>query len=551
MNWFKRVFIFTICLCFIPFTACEKDNPKIEDETPNYTLDSYEFENIYTNTSDIRELEIYDIDDPSASNIEEYIINKEIGKRNYLKIEVESEVEVVGWIKYSNPNNSSETNEEKFFIPYGDKEFTTFLDAFRGGAFGNFEKRIDSISFQSVDSTKSGHIMLKKVGISDRTYNVKEMMYIEDGTAKFGTALDYGGCIKYFERTDINVIEYIDNSGNTRIDYDIDPESIPDDKLISEHVNVINIYDLGREVQPSYYLNVKEENGWKPKTAYKYDSITGRAEYNPIQCGAVGDVEKGLVVNPQIIDYSYSSDKIWVKSKGQDWMFVNDQAQGYIESTYTFGRDGVLIVDNSYVDFYQFVHLENTEARSQETPATYVSYVFNRYYCETKNRIINDPTVGAIDSKVKVVVQDPTQTIDTSVSHYYAIKSQFMRNSCDWMAFINDQYFGVGIFTPEADLYMGSHGLQASKYSEAQNHKYSKDHFSFGENELTPTYAALNYSYMNTAFLRKMVEFIPFKYSYALYIGTVDEMREMFSLTKKDGLTNENLTMGENTWPRN
>ena len=49
---------------------------------------------------------------------------------------------------------------------------------------------------------------------------------------------------------------------------------------------------------------------------------------------------------------------------------------------------------------------------------------------------------------------------------------------------------------------------------------------------------------------RRMIEYVPLEYSYAIYIGDVDEMDEAFATAKENGLTNENLTSEKGTWPR-
>lgn len=525
-------------------------NSQKKEETPNYTPDTYNFKKYYSNTGSFT-FDRYLENTPALCRIVTYKINKSIGKSTFFKIELETDCNLVGWIAYCDSNNKEKTNVEKFFIEEGDKEFCSFFDSFRSGAFGAFEnKDILSIAFQSVDSTKEGKFTFKSFSAVEREYS-HEKMYIDDGTLKFGTSVNYGGCIEWVERIDINVIEYIDSGGNVRIDKDIDPSMVSSNRLISSNVNMVNTYDLGREIQPSYYLKVnKENNGYNPLTEYKYESITGTFSYNPIQCGGVGDIEKGIVTEPQIIDYVYKQDHIYFKTKGQDWMFVNDQAQGYIEANYHFGDDGLLIVDNSYIDFYQFTNLNsvNNPMSGQETPATYFVYPLNYFYCETKSRTINDPYVGP-QGYGNSVVEDPASTAPSPGTYFYGFKANNMKNNCDWIANVNDQKFGAGIFMPNADYYIDSRGQPSCAYSDRQNCTYSKRFYDFGD-KLTPSYAASNYNYMNPQLRRRMIEFVALEYQYAIYVGDVSEMREAFANAKEQGLTNDNLTLSENTWPK-
>jgi len=523
---------------------------KAKEETPKYTKDSYNFTVIYSN-SGVVYFDQYRENDQDNCKKFIYKINKSIGECNYIKLEFETNTNVVGWLTYHDSEDATKTNTEKFFLAKGDTEFTSFLDCYRDGAYGNFKTKIvDTISFQGVDSSEKGRFVFKSFSTGDKEY-LNGRMYIDDGTIKLGTSNKYGGAVEYLERIDINVIEYLDAGGNVRIDRDIDPSSIEPSRLISSNVNLVNIYDYGREIQPSYYLQVdKEINNYHPKTKYNYPSISGNFQYNPIQCGGVGDSETKLRVGAQVIDYVYKADYIYIKTKAQDWMFVNDQSQGYVEVKYHFGDDGLLIVDNSYLDFYQFTNLNSTDnpMSGQETPATYFVYPLNYYYIQTKSRTIFDCNIGAIGGGT-TPIESPSTSIPSAGEYYYAIRSSFLKNKCDWMANVNDQKFGCGIFMPNADYFVGSHGTLSTQYNAPANHTYNKLFYDFTD-QLVPSYAVSNYNYLNPQLRRRMVEFIPLEYQYAIYIGDTSEMSEAFENAKDNGLTNENLTMAEGTWPK-
>lgn len=62
--------------------------------------------------------------------------------------------------------------------------------------------------------------------------------------------------------------------------------------------------------------------------------------------------------------------------------------------------------------------------------------------------------------------------------------------------------------------------------------------------------AALNYNYIDPSVQRKMVDFIPMLYSYAIYIGDTEEMAEAFAELNATGrITNQGLIDGSG-WPK-
>jgi hypothetical protein len=100
---------------------------------------------------------------------------------------------------------------------------------------------------------------------------------------------------------------------------------------------------------------------------------------------------------------------------------------------------------------------------------------------------------------------------------------------------------------PNADKYIASRGRKSVNYfSEKGNSKYYDEFFQFDENELVPSYAVFNYSYINPSLERRMLQFIPLEYSYALFIGDTEEMGAAFKDLKETGtLTNAHLANEE------
>ena len=522
--------------------ACKKQEVmETSEAAPNYTLASYDFTTVYTDGAE-QTLKVYNPDVPDENGKVVYDIYSNIGNKNYLKLELATDVDLVGYIHYRSNVDSSVTHAEKFFVEANSTEFVTFLDAFREGAYGAFEKTLTTISFQNVDATKEGKFTLKSAGISDREIVTKEELYISDGATVLGTSAYYGGCISYLERTDSDIYEYMDSDGNICIDRDVDPETVY--KVSSDKVNLVNICDLGREIQPSYYSAVGKENGYDPIYSPEdtYQGLSsGKPIYNPIQCGDYGGH------SPQSIDYDYQSDRLYVKMKAQEWFFnSNVQANGYIEVTYYF-VDGAVVVDNRYIDFSQFINEDEVGMHNQETPATYFVYPLNYFYCETKQGVIFDKNCSPQNGR-----SQERASLRTTVSgpYFYGIKGKMVTNG--WCAFVNENKFGVGIYMPNADRYIASRGQISTNYfNEDENTRYYPEFFTFAEEQIVPSYATFNYSYINPSIIRKMINFVPLEYSYALFVGDTDEMSEVFDgFKEKDIASNAHLTDASIGWPK-
>ena len=203
------------------------------------------------------------------------------------------------------------------------------------------------------------------------------------------------------------------------------------------------------------------------------------------------------------------------------------------------------MVDNVYTDFSCFIGEWDLQVRLQETPATYFSYPLNYFYCDTKQGLIFDDNLADQNglNQGKASLKTPV----TSAKYFYALSAKNMKES--WCAFVNQNKFGVGIYMPNADTYVASRGRKSNNYfSEPFNKNYHKGFYTFSDDQIIPSYAAMNYNYINPALNRKMVDFVPLKYSYALFIGDTEEMDNIF-----DGLEhlkmNDHLLDTTQGWP--
>ena len=457
----------------------------------------------------------------------EIVIGKEVGDKNYLTIQLQNDVALVGYIHYTDKNDTTKTHKEKFFIEADAHTFSMFLDGIRIGAFGAFEKRIDKITLQNVEGRKSGVIRVEKVTISDRTYNNQEMLYLDNGMMKVGASLAAGGALCHLESLNRDVVEYLDSDGKVRIDEGIDPNDV---NVISEEVNLINVHDLGREIQQSYYSYVTEENGYKPDDEVLYDGIGDGYKYNPVQAGSAGDKQT------QIIDYELAKNRLYVKSRPQDWFFDNTQTDSYMESIYTFDKGGTLIVTNRFVNFAQFTDMDQVSTCGHEIPAVYIVHPLNYFYCETAEGIINDPGLSPI----------PTAKLRSSINqevegnYWYQLPAETVVGS--WLANVNDRGFGLGMYIPNVERFSASRGWKPTTYTVFANNYYDTNIYDLSGMRYIPSEYVDNYNYFSPAVTRKMVDFVPFEYSFALYIGRVSEMKERFDWLKEKGtIKNEGL----------
>ncbi|MBQ2768539.1 MAG: hypothetical protein IJF44_00990 [Clostridia bacterium] len=509
----KTAICLALCTIFSTafFTACGKEEHS-SSSSSNRVEDG--FETLYTEKT-ARNL--------SVGGTASFPVNKDVGDKNYIKFELSTDVNLVGYIHYEDIAGTGKTNSEKIYIEANDREFTSFLDAFRRGAFGDFEKKITEITLQNVSET-AGQVTLSAVKISDRVFDPDETLFIDDGSLKVGASLAMGGALTHVEKINAGVVEYIDKNGDVRIEPNTNPEEVT---VITEEVNLINIHDYGREVQQSYYAAVDESNGYVPKSEVLYDATL---RYNPIQGGSAGDKQS------QIIEYRHTKNEIYIKARLSEWFLDNTLSDSYAESRYYFAQDGMMISYNRFVNFSQFTGMEETRVDGQETPAVYVAYPLNYFYCETDKGTINDPNLyPAIGSPSKKHINDRIEG-----PYHYLLDQRSV--PADWLAFVNDKGFGIGFCMPGADMYRASRGWTSIQYSlDANQHYYQKVHGVL-DGKYVPSAFADNYNYMCPVTNMRMIDFVPIEYEYAVYVGTTTEMRQQFDALRTAGfLENKNL----------
>jgi len=484
-----------------------------------------------------------------------YNVNKEIGTNNFFILNYHTNVCLKGKINFLNLTDSS-TYVEEFFIEQNEEEFRTFLDAFRKGASGAFNKKIVSITLSNPNKNKA-IVYLNKISIADRTYSRTDVKYISDSTIKLGISLRYSGAIYSLQNLNQSIVEYIDKSypykvkirGNSYASENIK-------KQVATNPNLINHFDLGREIQQSYYFNVDEINGYTRGT---YQSTS--AQYNPVQCGDNSKYES------KIVDYFATDTKIWIKVQAGDWAKTNSLTKSYMTNTYEI-KNGLVYVNNTFVNWYGFTNYEENLPSEdyaaatgyfalQELPAVYINHPLNYYATDFAGYEIFDPNQGwnvgttaieSISSASLVSNGDGTYKsgLDASSYHY-----SFRNHPSDWFGYFNEDKFGVAIYMPAQEyhhdsinrhVYVSGNYNASHKVSDEINRYYLNDNYE----TVKPTYTSFlsnpieSSKVDNVNYFASYLGFFPSEYTtlnwtYALGADYLTTLKTKFQDIKSSG----------------
>ena len=483
-------------------------------------------------------------------------VNQDISGNEYIKIVLESDVNLYGEYKYSDIKNAEHVVVEPFYIEPSNEEivFKQFFDAFRPNAIGAFDKQLISISLTNLDAVPA-NVKIKDVSVANRVIpEFEKEIYLEKGGLKIGADLAMGGTLSYLEKTSYEaadgetytVDEVINQKGEICIGVNAQQGA---KETLSSSVNLINICDAGREFQQSYYADIggsTEEatgaNGYDRRWSFTATREGYYWPYNPVQGG---DEVCNLA---QIIDYEVTKNSIYVKVRAMDWgngyarpeyaSHENHEAQkygrttkSYMENVYTI-KGGMLYVDNRFIDWNGFTDMEEIPYHTLEIPAAYVVHPLHNYVCYTGS--------------------SPWDLADTAYDRQPNLPGWWDENAHvnanhpeDWFAWVNDDDFGVGVYIPNADHYIsGRNNPQRHTENENNNNaKKSKMATEYLYNKKAPTsdYTSCyvgNTSYTAPVVHVRMEEYVPISYTYVIAVDYVPVMRAAFSGMS---ITNEGL----------
>ena len=519
-------------------------------------------------TSDADELKFENLLDAQAEKTlavgqtVSYTVNKELGDRNYMKVEFTSDVNLYGEFIYCDLADTSKVVSECFFLEAGETEFKQFLDAYRPNGIGLFEKRLQSVTLQNVGES-AGAVTLKGVSVSDRDIPEGQgELFLEKNSLKVGIDLALGGSITYVSRTDYagqTVDEILDKDGNVK--YGIDMKSEAGAELLSSEVNLVAIYDPGRQIQQSYYAEVggtddkaTGANGYQRGWCYTDSSEGDWWSYNPVQAGDCAD-------NPsQLIDYEITDNQIYVKARPMDWgkgwkdawagKYEKKAAElggidklglvkggvttkSYVENWYAI-KGGALYVDNQFIDWNGFTDMENVTARNNEIPAFFPTHTLHTFVTYTGMGPWGGDEVGLFRSK------NPQKGA-----------SQQLCGTENWFAWVNEQNFGMGLYVPNIDYYAYSK-IAPSAHKDATLNAgartcpmvmdpYLLQNKPLPESNYTSCYV-FNACYTAPVVAWTMQEYKTMKYQYVLAVDYLTVMRSKFYDVHDSGeITNETL----------
>lgn len=501
-----------------------------------------------------------------------FSINKNIVGKEYVCLNLKTNVPLLGEFVYSDVNDATKVVREEFFVEASDGveivEFKQFLDKFRDNGIGQFDKVLKEVTLTNKGGT-AGTVAVESLKISNRKVPDYELeVYIESGELKVGADLAVGGTLTYLERT-----SYTDQDG---VKHTIDEVLTEDNEIYigvnakenentqqtySSKVNLINIYDAGRQIQQSYYANVGGDMGIiEPGTGGNYvreehPANYGANGYNRAWCTTANSNGYYWPYNPvqggdcacnlsQIIDYNVTDNEIYIKVRAMDWAKGDDgrrldgtvvggvTTKSYMENWYTI-KGNVLYVKNRFIDWNGFTDMDTISAHSNELPATYISHPLNNYVCYTGER---PWTGGAL-------------TYEAELGSWAAGAHKNAVHKEDWFAWVNDEDFGVGMYIPNTVSYASGR----SNASTNINYEGNKDAYraplanEYRFNKPEATYPQQSCYTTNTSYTAPVVSwrmktYLPMQYEYAIVVDYIPIMRETFKQIYDSGiLTNETL----------
>lgn len=222
-----------------------------------------------------------------------------------------------------------------------------------------------------------------------------KVIYIQNSKIKLGVNLDLGGAITYLSET---------NSSE----------------------NMINNYDWGRQIQMSFYSG---PNPYIPESGQQPNARWAFLGWNPIQSGDVGGYKS------KVVDFYHGEDSIYIKSIPMQWPLENVPGECYFESSIKI-KGNIVHANNRIINNRK----DKTQypARSQELPAVYVNAPYHRLVTYKGDKPYENNEVSEIPQNSET---EPVW------SHWQATEN--------WVAHLNDDDFGLGIYTPDVQSYIG------------------------------------------------------------------------------------------------
>lgn len=365
-----------------------------------------------------------------------------LGTDTYLRLTYKTSQDLRGYFVYT-VNSGSEV-EEEFYLEAKASQFRQFLDVYRSNGINGdvtvSEIVLKRIELYNLSTTNSANVLLHEVEHAGRTVVTDNMVWAQTSDIKIGVDMNMGGSLAYMECLKYDVYEYLNTSSReviigTEEQYDSIASKIDCDT--DGGVNLINIYDWGRQIQQSYYSYPSGSTNWEG-TAFTPGEFGDSTDwpYNPVQAG------DQYYNRSQIVDYraidtdgDEKNDFIYVKTRAMDWSKKNETTDSYMENWYRV--EGALVyVENNYIDWSGFGR--STKLLTQELPALYVGQSFNTLVADANG-------ADDIHTGLGIWTAEDRYHNNTTTTNWYAFVNKEATSQEDSSA------FGVGIYIPNVD----------------------------------------------------------------------------------------------------
>jgi hypothetical protein len=228
------------------------------------------------------------------------------------------------------------------------------------------------------------------------------MSYLDNGEIRVGVNLDIGGAITW-----------VSKSGTDE--------------------NIVNSHDWGRQIQMSFYSGPKpfEPNGQKPSEYWKF------LGWNPIQSG-------DTYGNPsRVTAHENDGKRIYVECIPMHWPLDNYPAEAKFRV--------MIKLNGNHANVISTLHNARSDKmnygpRSQELPAVYTNGEYWRLFTYDGDEPFSGKPMRQI-TKVWDTSKTPQEMEGGPWDSWYSTEN--------WAALVNDDDFGLGIYTPGTYTYTG------------------------------------------------------------------------------------------------
>ncbi len=284
-----------------------------------------------------------------------------------------------------------------------------------------------------------------------------QLSYLNNGVLKLEIDLDKGGTITYLS-------------------------------LASDTNNVINSYDLGREVQQAYYSGPDNFGDTTPPWS--------PWPWNPTAAGdRFGNTS-------QVLQWTNDTQTIYVKSSPLQWALDDVPGECTFEAWYQLSGNAVQVrnrLTNNRSDQTEY------PARGQELPSIYAISQLNLLYAYTNEFPFTGDNVAEVP-------------IGTTATKFFATEN--------WAALLNDAQWGLGVFEPNVYTFGGAlFGSNMSGGPTSSNTAYVSPH----PEEI------IDYN-------------LAYQFQYSLVLGTLSDIRTYAYANRTDPLPHYYFIQDRQHW---